>query len=257
MLLSMCGPFLEGHATSLTNFNRMSVIGTVEWIRRYPVKSLASVELQDAQIDHGGIPGDRAQALIVREGHVRVDKPYRGKENNLLHTTATVDEAQSFAARNGVIVEPRSDQRHYFDCAPISLILDHWIDEASELVGYDLEPLRFRPNLFARATSEFRENESSLVGAILSIGSVVLRVRKPIERCVTPTYDLQTGVSDPKVLREITQHRGACLGIYCDVEVPGRISRGDSIELSVERDGSPRILDAVENVAHKDAVPKP
>ncbi|MBV8727358.1 MAG: MOSC domain-containing protein [Candidatus Eremiobacteraeota bacterium] len=232
------------------------MIGIVEWIRRYPVKSLAGVELQEAQIDAGGIPGDRAQALIVREGHVRVDKTYRGKENNLLHTTATIDEAQSFAARTGVIVEPRSDESHYFDCAPISLILDHWINEASELVGYELEPLRFRPNLFARAAPEFQENESSLVSATLAIGSVVLRVRKPIERCVTPTYDLQTGLSDPKVLREITQHRGACLGIYCDVEVSGRVSRGDSIRLSVQRDGSARILDAVEKVAHKDAIPE-
>ncbi|MBV9148504.1 MAG: MOSC domain-containing protein [Candidatus Eremiobacteraeota bacterium] len=207
----------------------MPIIGTLRSIWRYPIKSLAAVELRDVQLNEDGIPGDRAQALIVREGHARLNKPYRGKEHNLLHTTAAIERAQSFAAQAGVIVEPQSNQPHYFDCASISLIVDRWLEEASDLVGYRLEPLRFRPNLFANAAVEFNEAEGDLVGATLRIGTVELRVRKPIERCVTPTYDLTTGRSDPNILRAITQHRDTCLGIYCDVAKPGGLSIGDQI----------------------------
>ena len=204
-------------------------IGTVQSIWRYPVKSLAAEPLSDVQIDAAGIPGDRAQALIVRDGHVRIGKTYRGKENNLLHTTTAAAQAKSFAAIKGVAVDLEAQQQHYFDCAPISLIFDSWLNEASQLVGYQLDPLRFRPNLFVRAAAEFREPEPSIAGVRLKIGSAVLRVREPIERCVTTTYDQRTGESDPNVLRAVTKHRAACLGIYCDVETPGRLAIGDPI----------------------------
>ena len=207
----------------------MPLIGTLRSIWRYPIKSLAPVELPAVLIDEGGIPGDRTRALIVRQGHARLNKPYRGKEHNLLHTTGALERAQSFAAQAGVVVEPQSNQPHYFDCAPISLIVDRWLDEASDLVGYRLEPLRFRPNLFAHAAVEFDAMESDLVGATITIGTVQVVVRQPIVRCVTPTYDLQSGKSDPNILRAITEHRAACLGIYCDVATAGRISVGDQI----------------------------
>ncbi len=209
----------------------MPRIGTLQSIWRYPVKSLAAVSLYEVQIDDDGIPRDRAQALIVRDGHARAGKAYRGKEHNLLHTTAEIERARSFAAAKGVMVEAKSEQPHYFDCAPISLIFDRWLDEASALAGYGLEALRFRPNLFARAEGDVHRDEASLTGATLQIGSTRLRVREPIERCVTPTYDLRTGESDPNVLRTITDRRAACLGIYCDVTRPGSLAIGDSIDL--------------------------
>jgi len=210
----------------------MPVIGILRSIWTYPVKSLACMALDETEIGEGGIPGDRARALIVGDGHARVGKSYRGKENNMLHTTDSIDRARALAAAKAVRVELHEDQPHYFDAAPISLIFDRWLDEASLLVGYALEPLRFRPNLFARAVPDFRDNEATLVGAHLSIGEVTLEVREPIERCVTPTYDLQTGESDPNVLRAIAQYRANCLGIYCDVLRPGRVGLGDKIRLS-------------------------
>lgn len=207
----------------------MSLLGTVHAMWRYPIKSLAAEPLHEAQIDPEGIPGDRSQALIVRGGHARVGKTYRGKEHNLLHTTGTTDVAKSFAATRGATVELEAQQNHYFDCAPVSVIFDRWLNEASDLVGYELEPLRYRPNIFARAANGFRADEPALLGARLLIGTAVLRVREPIERCVTTTYDLRTGESDANVLRAVAQHRSACLGIYCDVETPGRVRVGDSI----------------------------
>jgi uncharacterized protein YcbX len=207
----------------------MAVTGKLESIWCYPTKSLASVALSQTEIGADGMPGDRARALIVSQGHARTGKTYRGKENQLLHLTDSIDRARSLAAREGVEVDVQAEQPHYFDAAPISLILDRWLDEASDLVGYRLEPLRFRPNLFAIASQAFNENELSLVGSRLAIGTTILQVREPIERCVTTTYDLKTGESDPDVLRAVAQHRGSCLGIYCDVLTPGRVRIGDDI----------------------------
>jgi len=207
----------------------MLLVGTVQSIWRYPVKSLAAAALDEITIAQDGIPGDRAQALIVRDGHARFGKPYRGKENNLLHTTGDPERAKVIAAKRGVTVDAQSQHPHYFDCAPISLIVDRWLNAASELVGYELEPLRFRPNIFVRAAEHFDLDETSLVGTRLGVGGAVLRVREPIERCVTTTYDVRTGEADPSVLRAITEHRAACLGIYCDVDLSGRIAIGSTV----------------------------
>jgi len=50
-----------------------------------------------------------------------------------------------------------------------------------------------------------------------------------IGRCVTTTYDIATGASDPAVLREVAQRRGNTVGVYCRVETPGNVANGDAI----------------------------
>ncbi|MDP9016800.1 MAG: MOSC domain-containing protein [Candidatus Eremiobacteraeota bacterium] len=207
----------------------MQILGTIAGIWRYPVKSLAAEALEIVQVLEDGIPGDRAQALVVRSGHARIGKPYRGKENNMLHLSASAHEGQQHALARHVAVDIADDALHYFDAAPISIIFDRWLHEASELVGYALEPLRYRPNFFARADAASTMGENDLVGATVRIGEVVLRVTKPIGRCVTTTYDLRSGESDPNVLRQVAQHRQNFLGIYCDVLKTGTVALTDSI----------------------------
>ncbi|HKE35801.1 MAG TPA: hypothetical protein VKB39_00115, partial [Candidatus Baltobacteraceae bacterium] len=87
----------------------------------------------------------------------------------------------------------------------------------------------FRPNFFAVAAPEFSDDEPALVGRTLTAGGVTLRVRKPIERCVVPTYDLRGGPSDPRILRFVAQERENVMGIYCDVVTPGVVRIGDRI----------------------------
>jgi len=203
-------------------------LGTLCNLWWYPVKSLRGRPLETVRVESGGIPGDRGRALFVRSGHARQGKPYRGKEHHGLHLLGGPEEAVRLAASSGVDAAVRDDDGHYFDLAPISLILDSWLAEASALVGYSLEPVRFRPNFFVAANG-FDDTEASLTGARLRIGDTVLRVRKPIERCVTPSYDLETGKSDPAVVRAIAQQRRNEMGIYCDVEEPGEVRLGDAV----------------------------
>jgi len=208
----------------------MQLLGHVAVIHRYPVKSLAGEELDSVEIDADGIPGDRASALFVTAGHARAGQTFRGKEHNLLHLTSDPREAAALAEANSVAVELRHGT-HYFDAAPISLLFDRWVDQVSAGLGRQLDFRRWRPNLFARAAADFQLSESDLNGALIEAGTALLRVRESNRRCVTTTYDVETGEPDPEVLRYVAQERESVLGVYCDVELAGVVRAGEPLRL--------------------------
>jgi uncharacterized protein len=204
------------------------LIGTLSAVRRYPVKSLRGEPLDSVDVARSGIPEDRVSALIVRAGSARVEKTYRGKEHDRLHLLSSSDAAIAAAAQRGVDVEVRRGER-FFDDAPISLLVDLWLVAVSEHVGFRVEWERFRPNFFVRAAPEFRQTESALADAELQLGTVRLRVRSPIERCVTVTYHPNGEPSDPRILGFLAQRRNAWMGVYCDVLEPGTARVGDAL----------------------------
>ncbi|HET9394038.1 MAG TPA: MOSC N-terminal beta barrel domain-containing protein [Candidatus Rubrimentiphilum sp.] len=208
----------------------MQLLGHVHAIYRYPVKSLAGESLNEVTIDADGIPGDRAAALFVTAGHARTGKTYRGKEHNLLHLTSDPREAAELAKAGGVTVELRRGD-HFFDAAPVSLLFDRWVEEVSAALGRPLDFRRWRPNLFAHAAEDFQFSESDLNGALIEAGTAILRVSESDKRCVTTTYDVETGEADPEVLRYVAQERDSVLGVYCDVELAGVVRAGDALRL--------------------------
>lgn len=210
----------------------MQELGEVVAIWRYPMKSLAAQPLERTEIEVDGIPGDRAGALFVQSGHARTGKTYRGKEHNLLHTVTQAHEAARIAARSGVHVEVRAEPgQRYFDAAPISLIFDRWIGEVERALETPLDPRRWRPNLYARAAADFRLLEDDLLGRTIEAGEAVLHVRDTIKRCVTTTYDIDTGERDDDVLLYVAQKRANVMGVYCDVELAGTVRAGDPLRL--------------------------
>jgi uncharacterized protein YcbX len=204
------------------------LLGTIENIWTYPVKSLHRVEHDVILVQTDGLAGDRRAAMYVNSEHPRTGQTYRGKENNLLHMIVEPDEARDAAESRGVDVEVRAGER-YFDACPVSLILDRWIAEVEEALGTSLDPLRWRPNFYVRSQAVHKEDE--LVGKRIALGSVILRVLKPIGRCVTTTYDQKTGESDPQVLRFVARERANQMGIYCDVERTGEVRSGDEVRI--------------------------
>lgn len=210
----------------------MRVLGEVRNIWRYPVKSLKAEPLAQTRIESNGIPGDRAEALFVQAGHAREGKTFRGKEHNLLHTTTKADAAAQMARERGVSVEVRRDeQQHFFDDKPISLIFDRWVNEVSAGLDEQLDPLRWRPNLYVAAAPDFTFREQDLLGESLLVGDAVLRVDSTIGRCVTTTYDIQTGEPDDRVLFYVAQRRANVMGVYCEVELAGTVRAGDPLRL--------------------------
>lgn len=210
----------------------MQELGELAAIWRYPMKSLAAEPLESTAVQADGIPGDRCGALFVQSGHTRAGKTYRGKEHNLLHTVTQAHEAARIAARSGVHVEVRAEPgQRYFDAAPISLIFDRWIAEVERALDMPLDPRRWRPNFYARAAAGFSFGENDLLGRTIELGEVVLRVRDTIKRCVTTTYDIETGEREDDVLVYVAQKRANVMGVYCEVEFAGTVRVGDALRL--------------------------
>jgi len=206
-------------------------LGRLAAIWRYPIKSLAGESLAQAVVLPEGLEGDRERALLVRDGHTRVGKTYRGKENDRLHTLAQPDAATQSARERGVAVELAHDEEErFFDDAPVSIIIDRWLDGLSDHVGYRVEYQRFRPNFFVSAEAAV-PSEAALTGLQLQLGDVMLRVRYPIGRCVVTTYDLKGGEADPRVLRYVAAERSNWMGVYCDVLRAGVVRADDVLEL--------------------------
>ena len=207
------------------------MLGTVTALYRYPVKALRGEQLVTAEVVASGFAGDRSSALIVRSSeHARTGKTYRGKEQRMLHTLASLDAAETLALEAGLVVEAEADQPHYFDAEPVSIVFDAWVRELEALAGRAVDPLQFRPNIVAAAAPAVAMAERDLVGTRLRAGAVTFEVVSAITRCVTISYDIATGDADPALQRTIVQQRDNKMGIYCRVLVPGTISLGDPIE---------------------------
>ncbi len=205
------------------------LLGSAEALRRYPIKSLRGEPLDRAEVEQTGIPGDRAAALFAREG-AREGKTYRGKENDRLHLLDEAEAAKELARERGIGVEIRRDE-HFFDDAPLSLIVNAWLADVSAYAGYPVQWERFRPNVFVRCFENTVPLERELVERELLLGTVRLRVRAPIGRCVTVTYHPDGKPSDPRILEYLAQQRSNQMGIYCDVVAPGIVQRGDALRL--------------------------
>ncbi|HTW84823.1 MAG TPA: MOSC domain-containing protein [Candidatus Sulfotelmatobacter sp.] len=208
-------------------------LGTLAAAWRYPVKSLRAEPLSRAAIDADGLAGDRTGALVVATPtHARAGKTYRGKESPRLHLTDDPLAAVAGAAADGVAVAVDRSAPRWFDAGDVSLLLDLWVHDVEALVGEPLDPLRWRPNLYVTAAPGVELREPDLVGATLAVGSARLRVVATIERCVTTTYDVATGASNPAVLREVAQRRDNVVGVYCAVVAPGEVAVGDAVTLA-------------------------
>jgi uncharacterized protein YcbX len=210
--------------------SRRMDLGTVTALWRYPVKSLKAEPLERATVLADGFEGDRSAALIVETPeHARTGKPYRGKESPQLHLTGDPETAASFAMDARVQVTLDQREPRYFDAHAVSLLFDLWVHDVEALVGEPLDPLRWRPNIYAASAPGFARREPDLIGTTVRVGSVVMSVVDTTRRCVTTTYDVATGASLPAVLGEVARQRDNVVGVYCEVLVPGIIAVGDAI----------------------------
>ena len=117
------------------------------------------------------------------------------------------------------------DARPAWSAHPVSLI------GAESIATLRADPLgssRFRMLVEFSGGAPFVED--SWVGARVAVGDATVVVRKRCTRCATTTREPETGERDFDTLRTLLAVRGAFdLGVYCDVERPGRISVGDHV----------------------------
>jgi uncharacterized protein YcbX len=118
----------------------------------------------------------------------------------------------------------------HLDAGPVHLLTTAalgWLRAALPDVAADER--RFRPNLVIDVPGT-TQVERGWLGKTLSVGNAVrLRVSAATERCGMVAF-AQTGLpDDARILRCITQEAARHFGVYAEVLVPGRITRGDSV----------------------------
>jgi len=128
------------------------------------------------------------------------------------------------------IFEYESPPGTYFDAFPLLLMTTGSIEsmqEVSKASNYDIR--RFRPNLLIELAGDFPENQ--WVGRQAKLGSAVIKFEMVCPRCVMTTHGFRDLPHDPTVMRELVEHNGGNLGVYCSIATPGTINSGDALEL--------------------------
>ncbi len=230
----------------------MTDAGRVAALWRYPVKSMGAEPLAEIEVSWHGFAGDRRWAF-VRSGIERSGFPWmtirersnmgrylpsfadpsRPDDSRTVVRTPGGDELDvvdpALAAELGEGVRVIKQDRGVFDAMPLSLISTQSIAALGGLVGSELDPLRFRPNLLIDASEPFEEE--AWVGRVLRVGGMRMRVDQQDERCVITTVDPVTSERNPAVLRAIAQQRDACIGVYGSTVTPGVVAVGDPVVL--------------------------
>ena len=211
----------------------------VEGLWRYPVKTLAGVPLETAELTPTGIPGDRIVHVRGPEG-VRTSRrqhlllglkgtldpdgrplvnghPWESEEALALVRRAAGNDAW-LAAYEGV---------ERFDVLPLLVATDG----AVASFGRDIR--RLRPNILIGGVPGM--DEVRWPGGELHIGEAVVRLDSLRGRCPMTTVDPDTLERDPEVLRDIGRRFGGRLALNAEVLRPGTIRVGDPVKLVLNR----------------------
>lgn len=219
---------------------------------RFPVKSMAAENLESADVSWYGIQGDRRWAFVrggvehsgfpwltMRENPAmgryvpRFTNPDEPDTSPTLVTTPSGEEldvtapalAEELGHRSRVIRQSRG----VFDAFPLSLISTGTLDAIGALVGFNLDPRRFRPNIVIEMSDGTSFSEDSLIGTEVGIGTMRMRIDKRDKRCVMINVDPGDSSRDPAVLRAVARERQSCLGVYGSIVQPGTIAIGDAV----------------------------
>jgi len=203
---------------------------------RYPVKSLAGERLTAAEIQRDGLVGDRLVQVYDARGHVVTAR----KHPDLLGHQGTLGPdgepridgwpwaSPEAAARIEAALgwRPRLERfggTERFDVLPLLVATDG----AIHALGVDGR--RLRPNIVVGDVDGLAER--TWPGRRLRIGEVVITAAKLRARCVMTTYDPDTQIQDPGVLRRIVREFGGTMALDCAVETPGAVRLGDRVVL--------------------------
>ncbi len=230
------------------------MVGTVQELRRYPVKSMAAESLHSSVVSWHGLAGDRRWAFIrpdmERSGFPWLtirEKPdlwryephfldpndvERSKTMIRTPDGADLEVADpELARRLGEGVRVIKQNGGVFDTFALSLLTIQSVQGLSGLVGQSLGPLRFRPNILINGSESDSFPEDGWVGASLRIGKLRCRIDVRDKRCVMVNVDPTDGASNPGVLRAIASERNARFGVYGSTVEPGEVSVGDPVFL--------------------------
>jgi uncharacterized protein YcbX len=208
----------------------------VDQIWRYPVKSMAGEQLEQAELLGTGIPGDRE--LYVVDGHGRILSA-RSKPRLLAHRATIaadgdvlvdglpwyapeIEAAVREAAGDDAQLVPASGPER-FDILPLLVATDGAIAD----FGYDLR--RLRPNIVISGVEGLAER--AWEGGLLAVGDAVIALADLRGRCIMTTWDPDTQEQDIEVFQRIRARFGGRLALNAWAGREGWIAVGDEVSL--------------------------
>jgi uncharacterized protein len=119
---------------------------------------------------------------------------------------------------------------------PATLITDGSLEVLGHHLGTGtVDGRRFR--MLIELEDGAAHEEDTWIGGRIGLGGAVLQISAPVPRCAITTQDPDTGERDLDTLRTIIAYRGLTddrdidFGVYGEVEQPGRIRLGDSVQV--------------------------
>ena len=227
--------------------------GTVARLRRYPVKSMKGEDLDRALLSTSGMVGDRLYAfldenrknetkfpwgwitarqipelLLFEPKYLRNDVKrleFLSKEGRM-----SAEEMIAYLTRKySLKVSLKFDKEGNFDSKPVSMIGLSTVRQLETESVEELDPERFRANIYAEWEDQRPFHEDDLVGNTLIIGNAKIKILEKNSRCSIPTLDPKTAKATPKIQENITRTHGGFTGVYASVEENGEVKVGDEI----------------------------
>lgn len=233
------------------------IIGVVERLWRYPVKSTGGERLDSVEVDGRGLAGDRLYAVRDGDGKFGSGKNTRRfrRMDGLLRLGSRlgnrIDAPELLDPLGGPVADPtaflraylqrddvelaREDAVSHFDQLPVSVLTTATLDWVRRAVPSTVvDERRFRPNVLVRTppgTEPFVEDSWFGREARAEGGGVRLAMVRSSERCAM-TGTAQPGLPHaPEILKAIAQAHDTRLDALAEVSHPGRLRVGDALSL--------------------------
>jgi hypothetical protein len=203
---------------------------------RYPVKSMAGEPLCRIGLSASGFAGDRIVQVYRPNGHVATARTCPG----LLSHRATLDasgeplvdgrpwtdpgvlaDVRRHVEPGATLARDESDDR--FDVLPLLVTTD------GAVAAFGRDVRRLRPNLVIGGVEGLAER--SWAGGELRIGDVRVGIQGLRRRCVMTTFDPDTQVQDPTVVRDLAARFDLRFALDGFVIHGGDIALGQAVDL--------------------------
>ena len=132
------------------------------------------------------------------------------------------------------------DQHRFTDHpqGQVSVINLASVRDLSAKMGVELDPLRFRGNLYVEGWPAWAEN--GWEGRELMVGWARAQVFKPIVRCAATEVDPTTGIRDLEVTKALFDNYGHLhCGVYIRMTSAGRVGLGDAMTIPQDAEARP------------------
>ncbi len=212
----------------------------IQYIWRYPIKTMAGELLQEAQIGEFGIEGDRIVHVERADGHVITSRTHAGflghrgtlatdgkplVDGRPWNSESVARDIEKIGGQGARLVANEGSER--FDVLPLLVTTDG----AIEAFGEDYR--RLRPNIVIG--SAYGLVERTWEGGYLQVGKVLIGVQDLRLRCIMTSFDPDTLEQNKQVTQGIYKRFEGKLALNCYVLEGGAIAVGDSVEFFKDR----------------------